>query len=187
MKKQLFAILLTILAAVTIVNGQDKFYTKSCKIFLQCTAASSPEKIEGLHKNVTCVLDSKTGNLQFAVLMKGFEFERALMQEHFNENYAETDKFPKAEFRGTIINNNEVAYTKNGSYNVHVKGALTIHGETKPVETTGSIAIKDGKPVIGATFTLLLSDYKISIPSLVSDKISKTATITIEGTLDVLK
>ena len=108
-------------------------------------AASSPEKIEGINRTVTCVVDTKTGNMQFAVLMKGFEFERALMEEHFNENYIESDKFPKAEFKGTIVDNDKVNYAKDGTYTVKVKGKLTMHGETKDVETEGKLTIQSRK------------------------------------------
>jgi len=176
-----------ILLSFSLVHAQDKFYTKTAKVFFKCTKPSSPEKIEGTNKSITCVLDTKTGNIQFAVLMKGFEFDRALMQEHFNENYVESDKFPKADFKGQIINNTDINYTKDGNYTAKVKGTLQIHGEAKNVETTGMLVIKNGKPGINASFQVQLSDYKISIPSLVSDKISNTVDIVIEGNLDPLK
>lgn len=187
MKQKILALLPVLVLVLKHSDAQDKFFTKTGKIYFNCTKPASPEKIEGVNKSITCVLDSKTGNIQFAVLMKGFEFERALMQEHFNENYAETDKFPKSEFKGQIVNNSEINYTKDGSYKAKVKGTLTIHGETKNVETTGSILIKDKKPEINASFEVLLSDYKISIPSLVNDKISNTVKITLEEKLDPLK
>ena len=83
-------------------SAQEKYFTKTGKIRFNCTGGV--EKIEALNKGVTCVLDSKTGALQFAVLLKGFEFEKALMQEHFNENYVESVKFPKAIFKGKVEN-----------------------------------------------------------------------------------
>ncbi len=187
MKRLMLPLLFTGLFAFQYAKAQDKFFTKTGKIYFNCTQPDSPEKVEGINKNITCVLDTKTGNIQFAVLMKGFEFERALMQEHFNENYVETDKFPKSEFKGQVINNGEINYTKDGRYAAKVKGTLTIHGETRNVETTGTILIKDRKPEINANFQVLLSDYKISIPSLVSDKISNTVNITLEEKLDPLK
>ena len=137
MKNLLLLLCATALLA-TSSYGQ-KYFTKNGKINFDATSASSPEKIEGVNRTVTCVVDTKTGNIQFAVLMKGFEFERALMEEHFNENYVESDKFPKAEFKGTIDNNDKVNYTKDGTYTVKVKGKLTMHGETKDVETEGKI------------------------------------------------
>src|SRR5260221_14307137 len=84
-------------------NAQGKYYTKDGKISF--FSATSVENISAVNKNVVCLLDSKTGDLQFAVLLKGFEFKKALMQEHFNSDYVESDKFPKSEFKGQITNN----------------------------------------------------------------------------------
>ena len=149
--------------------------------------SSSPERVEGVNRTVTCVWDSKTGNIQFAVLMKGFEFERALMQEHFNENYVESDKYPKAEFKGTIDNNDKVNCAMDREYAVTVKGKLTIHGESRDMETPGKLVIQNGKVNVIAEFKVLLADFKISIPGLVADKVSKTAKITVACTLEPLK
>ena len=166
-------------------NAQDKFYTKTGKIIFSSKAPL--ENIEAHNKSVTCVLDTKSGNLQFAVLMKGFEFEKALMQEHFNENYVESHKFPKAEFKGQISNNGDINYTKDGTYNAKVKGKLTIHGETKDVETDGVIVVKSGKVEADAAFPIELSDYKIEIPKVVKDNISKSVQIKVDCNLDPLK
>ncbi|MFI5188447.1 MAG: YceI family protein [Chitinophagales bacterium] len=184
MKNTFFLSLLAFTFLVS--NAQDKYFTKTGKIFFRCTK-SPLEKVEATNKSITCVLDTKTGNMQFAVLMKGFEFDRALMQEHFNENYVESSKFPRSEFRGQIINNNEINYTKDGTYAAKVKGKLQIHGETKDVESAGTLVIKDGKILSNALFTVLLSDYNISIPSLVSDKISNTVDIAVDCSLEPLK
>lgn len=166
--------------------SQDKFFTKTGKIYFQCTK-SPLEKIEATNKSITCVLDTKTGNMQFAALMKGFEFERAVMQEHFNENYVESSKFPRSEFKGQIVNNNEINYAKDGTYSAKVKGKLVVHGATKDVEAKGTIIIKQGTIQSNAVFTVLLSDYNIDIPSLVSDKISNTVNITVDCNLEPLK
>jgi len=184
--KNFLSLALMLTAIATIANGQ-KYFTKTGKINLDATSASSPEKIIGINKTVTCVVDIKTGNIQFAALMKGFEFEKALMEEHFNENYVESEKFPKAEFKGLIVNNGDVNYTKDGIYTAKVKGRLTIHGETRDVEADGKIIIQGGKINAVSDFKVLLSDYNISIPGIVSDKVSKTATIIVNCTLELLK
>jgi polyisoprenoid-binding protein YceI len=181
--------LVIVIAAVffsTVSFGQ-KYFTKSGKINFDATATSSPEKIEGVSRTATCVLDTKTGNMQFAVLMKGFVFERALMEEHFNENYVESDKFPKAEFKGAVTNNDKVNYAKDGTYVIKVKGKLTLHGETKDVETDGKLVIQSGKITAVADFQVLLADYKVSIPGLVADKIAKAAKISVNCSLELLK
>lgn len=185
MKTILIVICATLLATVT--NAQDKYFTKSGKIYFDATSPKSPENVNAITKTAVCVLDTKTGNLQFSLLMKSFEFERALMQEHFNENYVESNKFPKAEFKGTITNNSSVNYAKDGVYNVKVSGNLTMHGETKTVETSGTVTVKNGKLIAVAEFAVTLADYKITVPQLVADKVAKTATIKVDCALDVLK
>jgi len=180
-------LLLCATALLALSSYGQKYFTKNGKINFDATSPGSPEKIEGVNRTATCVVDTKTGNLQFAVLMKGFEFERALMEEHFNENYVESDKFPKTEFKGVISNNDKVDYTKDGTYAVKVKGKLTIHGETKDVETDGKLTIQGGKVNATAEFSVLLSDYKVSIPGLVADKVSKTAKISVACSLEQLK
>lgn len=185
MKKVVLAIFLLI---GTVLSGHaQKFFTKAGRIDFNATAPSSPEKIEAVNRTVTCVLDAASGNIQFAVLVKGFTFERALMQEHFNENYLESDKFPKAEFKGLISNNTSINYTKDGSYSVTVKGKLTIHGETKDTEATGKLLIQGGKITATAGFTILLSDYKVAIPGVVADKVNKSAKIDVTCALELLK
>lgn len=184
MKKQ--SVLPVLLALCTLVAGaQEKFYTKSGKIIFSSKA--SLENIEAHNKTVTCVLDSKTGNMQFAVLMKAFEFEKALMQEHFNENYLESHKYPKAEFKGQIVNNGEINYAKDGTYKANVKGKLTIHGETRDVETVGVVVVKGDKVETDAEFNIELADYKVEIPKVVKDNISKTVRITVDCNLDPLR
>ena len=144
------------------------------------------EDIEAINKSVVTLLDTKTGDIQFAVLMKGFEFKKALMQEHFNKDYVESDKFPKAEFKGQVTNNSEINYTANGTYTAKVKGKLTVHGETKDTETTGTITVKDGKLTVNSVFNVLVADYKITIPKLYRDNISKTIKVTVDCTLTSL-
>jgi uncharacterized protein YdeI (BOF family) len=181
-----FVIAITAILFSTAAFGQ-KYFTKSGKINFDATATSSPEKIEGVSRTATCVLDTKTGNIQFAILMKGFVFERALMEEHFNENYVESDKFPKAEFKGVIMSNDKVNYAKDGTYAIKVKGKLMLHGETKEVETEGKIVIQSGKIITTAEFQVVLADYKVSIPGLVADKIAKAAKISVNCSLELLK
>lgn len=185
MKKLIICILA--LFVINNITAQDKFFTKSGKISFDATSPKSPENIEGVNKTVTCVLDTKTGNLQMAVLMKVFEFDRALMQEHFNENYVESNKFPKTEFRGAIVAGSVVNYSKEGVYPVTVKGKLTMHGQTREVEAEGKLTVKAGKIQVQSVFSEQLADYGITIPQLVADKVAKTAKITVDCLLDPLK
>ena len=178
-------LLALMISGAGLVNAQDKFFTKTGKISFYSKAPM--EDIEAKNKTVAAVMDTKTGALQFSVLMKSFEFEKALMQEHFNENYVESDKFPKADFKGTVVNNSSVNYLKDGTYNTTVKGKLTIHGVTKDVEAPGVIKIEGGKIDASSTFNVLLSDFNVSIPSMVKDKVSNTIKITVDCKMDPLK
>ena len=184
MKKIILSILLSI--SVFIINGQTRYFTKKGKIFFSAT--SSIEKIEAINEKATSIIDATTGAIEFAVLMKAFHFEKALMQEHFNENYAESDKYPKAVFKGSVINIKSVDMNKNGTYPVQVKGMLTFHSETKEVLADGTLTIKDGNITDGKSqFKILLEDYKIEIPSLVKDKISKEVEIKIDLNYELFK
>jgi polyisoprenoid-binding protein YceI len=184
LKKNLMAVLALVLTA-TAAQAQDKYFTKSGKI--EFSSKAPLEDIEAKNKTAMAVLDTKSGAIQFSVQMKGFEFEKALMQEHFNENYVESDKFPKAEFKGTITNNPEINYTKPGTYTAKVKGKMTLHGVTKDVETTGTIKVTGNNVDATSTFNLQLSDYNIKIPAVVKDKISNTVRITVDTKLEPFK
>jgi polyisoprenoid-binding protein YceI len=184
LKKNLMAVLVLALTTVA-AQAQEKYFTKSGKISFESKAPL--EDIEAKNKTAMAVLDSKSGALQFSVQMKGFEFEKALMQEHFNENYVESDKHPKAEFKGTITNNSDINYTKNGTYTAKVKGKMTLHGVTKDVETTGTVKVNGSSLDATSTFNLQLSDYNIKIPSVVKDKISNNVKITVDTKLEPFK
>ena len=183
MKKILFAFSLFLLASVT--QAQNKFYTKNAKI--DFFSETPLEDIEAKNKSVVSVLDSKSGSLQFSLLIKGFEFKNEEMQEHFNEDYMESDKFPRAEFKGQIVNNAAVNYTKAGIYNIQVKGLMTIHGVTKEVQTNGTLKVDTDGLKANSTFNIAMADYGIKIPKLVRDKIAKTVKVTVDVKLDPLK
>lgn len=166
-------------------NAQSgpRFFTRDGKVKFDATASSSPEKIEALTNSATCVLDMSNGNFQWAILIKGFQFEKSLMQEHFNENYMESDKYPKATFMGNITNISEINQGKDGTYNAIVSGKMTIHGVTKEMTANGALTVSGNQVKINAGFNLNLSDYKVEIPSLVSDKIAKEAKILVDAKL----
>src|SRR5215203_826750 len=120
-------LLLLMCVASGFIKAQDKYFTKSGTITIDATTNASLETVHAVNRTARAVLDTKNGSVLFVVLMKGFEFQKALMQEHFNENYIESDKYPKAEFKGHIENNSAIDYTKEGVYDAKVKGKLTIH------------------------------------------------------------
>jgi polyisoprenoid-binding protein YceI len=178
MKKIFFLVVWIAIANITL-HAQDKFFTKTGRISF--SGKSTLSGVNAENKAVAVVLDKKTGGLQFSVLMKGFEFKKAVMQKHFNEKYLETDKFPKSEFKGEITNNALVKYATDGVYPLTAKGKLTIHGETKDVEANGTVTIKAGKPVLNSTFNILITDYKINA------NMNNKVTITVDCSLDPLQ
>jgi len=161
----------------------QNYITRTGKIVFNATSKKSPEKIEGINNEVANILDIRTGKIIFQVLIKSFKFEKELMQEHFNENYMESDKFPKADFKGNIINFDEVNFSKDGVYNIKTAGKLTIHGITSDITIPGTLTVKGNTITAKAQFSILLKDYKIQVPDLVADKVNSNATITIESNL----
>src|SRR5664279_317191 len=129
------------------------------------------EDIQGENNQVYAVLDPVSHHLAFAVLLKGFIFPKELMQIHFNENYVESDKYPKATFSGTC--SGDMDLSKDGIYQVVVKGDLNLHGVTKSMETTGQLEVKNGKIMGSSAFKIKPEDYQIIIPGVVRDKIAK--------------
>ena len=174
-------IFLLFIFSVLSSNGQ-KYLTKTGTI--KFYSETPIEKIEAHNRVVNAALDGNTGDFVFKVLMKSFEFEKALMQEHFNENYVESDQFPNATFLGKILNIKDVNLEKEGDYPVLVEGKLTIHGVTNSIKEKGTFSVKQGKINAKAKFNILLSDYKVTIPGAVGNNISKTIEITVETNLD---
>jgi polyisoprenoid-binding protein YceI len=175
MKLTFFSLLLSI--GCFSASAQDKLLTRNGSISFYSKAPL--EDIEANTQTAVSVLDKKTGQIEFSVLIKSFAFEKALMQEHFNENYLESDKFPKSVFKGRIEDLIKINFDKEGKYMVSVTGQLTLHGETQTLTTPATITIQKGGALANADFNITLSDYKISIPSLVKDKISKTVKVTV--------
>ena len=140
------------------------------------------EEIEAHNNQSVSILNTSTGDLQFSMLIRSFEFKIALMQEHFNINYMESDTYPKASFKGKITNLDKIDFKKDGTYETEASGDLTIHGVTKPITAKGTIEIKDGIPTIKSKFKVLTADYNIKIPDLVKEKIAKEIEVNVDVT-----
>ena len=119
--------------------------------------------IEATNKKVASILNPTTGDIVVSTLVRSFKFKEALVEEHFNENYMESAKFPKAIFKGKIINNKDIDYAKDGRTNIILEGKLTIHGTTKLIKEKGSITIKGGKISAKSEFDVSLAAYGIKV------------------------
>jgi len=159
----------------------QKWMTRTGKVSF--FSSTSVENIEAFNNEVAAVIDAKTGDVAFIVPVKSFKFEKALMQEHFNENYMESDKYPKAEYKGKISNPASVSFSKDGTYNVKTAGKLTMHGVTREVATTGTIVVKNGVATVKAKFMVAPADYGIKIPSVASSKIASRIEVTVDSAL----
>lgn len=175
-----FSAALVLLISVHTVWAQDTFITRNGKISFY---SSTPlENIDAVNNEVLSIIDLKKGEMAFAVLVKGFHFERALMEEHFNENYMESTKLPKATFNGKLTNLGSFDLKKDGTYPIQVEGDLTIHGVTKKFTAPGELIVKDGKLSSKSSFKLIPQDFDIAIPSVVRDKIAAAIEVTVECT-----
>lgn len=155
--KLFFTIILSVLFIST-VDAQKIFATRNGKIAFD---APSDDDVKAVNNEVTSRI-ADNGQLTFSLLIKGFKFKLAEMQDHFNDQYLESTKFPRADFKGNIVNLKEVNFSKDGTYKIAVKGNLVMHGVTKEVTVNGTLEIKGGKPIANAKFTALLKDYNIS-------------------------
>ncbi|MEZ4918503.1 MAG: YceI family protein [Saprospiraceae bacterium] len=182
MKQLLLSCLVLLLS---LPGFSQKYYTRDAQV--QFFSATPVENIEALNKNGTAVLDSETGNMQLKVLIKSFMFEKALMQEHFNENYMESNKFPSAVFKGTLVNFDKSLLKKEGKHPVTAKGTLEIHGVKKQVNIPGTITVKGGAISVASEFLVACADYDIKIPAVVRDNIAKEIKVSLKAGLEEMK
>lgn len=175
LNKTLFLSLIVLLPAGLL--AQSKLFSKEAGVsFFSKTAL---ENIEAQNNKGLCVWDIGTGQFEFLVLIKGFQFDRALMQEHFNENYMESDKYPKAGFKGNIMVDKKLLLQPNIKFQAQVSGLLTIHGVSKQISITANIKISNGIISLQAVFNVNPADYRITIPAIVADKINKNISINV--------
>jgi hypothetical protein len=173
--KHLFILVFFVAAGYT-ANAQ-KYMTKNG--YIGFYSHTPMEDIKADNNQVAGVLDIATGDIVFQVLIKSFHFERALMEEHFNENYMESEKYPKSTFKGKVTNISTVNFSKNGTYEVTVEGDLTIHNVTNKVSIKGTIEVLTGGINATSKFNVVPEDYKIEIPGVVRDKIDKNLAVTV--------
>jgi hypothetical protein len=162
-------------------NGQERYFTRTGHIDFYSHAPL--EDIRANNEQVAAFLYTKTGELSFGLLLKSFEFKKALMQKHFNENYIESDKYPKAVFKGKIENFNSVNLKENGKVEVNVTGQLIIRDQKKDIATKAILDIRENEIVATSTFITKPSDFNIKIPNAVKDNIGKEIEVNIRTVL----
>lgn len=175
--KKLILITLLLPITLTLLNAQ-KYTTRNG--YIGFYSHTPVEDIKADNNQVASILDLESGELVFQVLMRSFRFEKKLMEKHFNENYVESEKFPKATFNGKISDYQGMDTQKNGKYDVTVVGELTLHGVSREVSQKGTITINGGKIEAQSVFVIKPEDYNVEIPKIVSNKIAREIEVTVK-------
>jgi hypothetical protein len=178
MKKKL---LLFLLLSAFSIDAQEKMTTAKGVIVFE---ASVPffEPVKAVNENVNLILNAKRGIISFVVYIDRFSFERSLMEEHFNENYMESKKYPKATFKG-LIEKFDLKNITPVAKEYYIKGKITMHGKSKNIRVPAKIKkVPDGIQLI-SNFTLNSDDYNIEIPYIVRSKISKNVKVRVKAVL----
>lgn len=177
-----WGLLISVLGALSPAHAQ-KYFTKEGKIAF--TSEAIFERIEAVTHEVVAVWDWEGGELEFAVPIKSFAFEKSLMQTHFNENYLESDLFPVAYFKGAIME--RILAEQPNYYRISIAGNLTIHGVTQPITTQTVIEVTPERLKGEASFSIAVADFGIEIPWIVREKVAKVVDIAIKIDCQSLK
>jgi len=137
------------------------------------------ENIEAVNNQVSSVLVAENGQFAFLVPIKAFVFEKALMQEHFNENYMESGQYPNASFKGNIANIEEIDFTQEGEYEATFTGTMEIHGVQQTISQPVTLLIGENLVTVKAKFMVKASDYEVEIPAAKKDNISNELEVTV--------
>lgn len=171
--KKYILLILSIIALNRLVKAQI-YIGQKCNISF--FSETKVENIDAVNKVAKPILDASTGKFAIKASQSAFTFKSALMQEHYNENYIESEKFPYVTFSGKI--NESIDYSVNGLYNVTIAGNIDMHGVSMPRVITGKIEIKDGKIFMNSIFDIKVADHKIKIPTLLMLKIAEIVRVT---------
>ncbi|WP_224996629.1 YceI family protein [Cesiribacter sp. SM1] len=141
--------------------------------------SSAPmENIEAISSRAKSLLNTQTAEIAFVIPIKTFEFEKKLMQEHFNENYMESHKYPDATFKGKLSGFNP---QQKGVQKVVARGQMNIHGVNRNVEAAGTLEYRDKEIYLTAVFPVKVADYEVEIPSLVFYNIAEEVEVTVKA------
>lgn len=178
MKTAITAIMLVLLSSFTMQTANTNAYV--CKTGKIHFFSDTPiEDIEATSTAAFAVLYTDNQKISAKVKMETFDFEKELMEEHFNENYMESEKYPYGILEGTIVE--KVDWTKDGTYNVTVRGSFEVHGVKQNRDIKGTVTIKGGVPVNAkAKFDVKLADHKIKIPKAVIMNIAEVISVDVD-------
>jgi len=172
MKK--FLLLTFLFLAINFVLAQ-KYSTKNGKVHFE---ASVPlfEDVDATNSNAVAVLNSDTGDIATIVMIKNFKFKVALMEEHFNESYAETAKYPKGTFSGMLLNFKKQDLSATPK-KYTITGTLNFHGVNNKISSVANVSTQNGKIMISGNFLAKSVDYKVTIPKMVMKKVAENVNV----------
>ncbi len=171
--KKLFLIVALSTIHSTVLFSQDVYSTSKAKVSF--SSKTPIEDIDGTTNSAATVLNVKTKQVVFKIQNTSFQFKEKLMQEHFNENYIESEKFPVSNFNGKIIGDED--YTKKGDYDIVINGILDMHGKKKEYKVPGKL-VNDGNNIkLIIDFKVRLVDHNIEVPSIVFTKIAEVLNV----------
>lgn len=172
-------ILITLCLTTVNTVGSAQTLMKSQILTTHLFSAAPIEDIRAESNTGVSLLDVNTGSVFFKIPIRSFEFEKKLMQEHFNEDYLESDRYPDAEFRGRILDKPDLS--RDGTFLVRVDGTLTIHGVSRKYSTSATIRVRDGSILADSTFPVKTADHRIKIPKLVIKNIGENIRVTVSA------
>ncbi len=143
------------------------------------------ENIEATSTSVQSILNTSTKNVAFIISIRSFRFRKDLMQEHFNEKYLESDKYPNATYSGIITGDFDL--NKDGTYEVTSAGKIAMHGQEKEITTPGIFTVKNGEATLQSNFPLAVNDFNIEIPQLLFQNIADTVAVKVNITYQPFK
>ncbi len=172
-------IVLIILVIISRAGVAQICIAKTCEVSF--FSASPLENIEAIAKAPKTFLNTATNDVQIQITNTAFVFQKPLMQEHFNENYMESEKFPNTIFKGKI--NEKIDWTKEGEQKVTVTGKMSMHGVDKDITFDGIVNIKGGEITISTKFKIHVADYNIKVPSLYIQNIAEDVDVKLNAVL----
>jgi polyisoprenoid-binding protein YceI len=160
------------------VIAQDKILTKTGQITFEASVPSF-EEVKATNKISACVLNTKTGDIASVAMVKSFKFKSALMEEHFNENYIESEKYPKTIFKGKI-ESFDISKLTTQKQEFTIKGIIELHGKSKPISVIAMISKNENTITLTSNFVLNTDDFNIDLPFLISNKVSKKVEVRLD-------
>jgi hypothetical protein len=195
MKKTIM--LLTLVFGLTQINAQI-YKAKDGTTLITFFSEAPLENIEAANKGAIIVLNTTTNDIQVRVSIQNFKFKNSLMEEHFNENYMETDKkgpndangsatYPNrnAIFKGKI--NEKIDYAVDGEHKVSIPGKMELHGVTKDIVLEGTLIKKGTEIILSSKFKIKISDYNIKVPSMYVKNIAEIVDVNLNSTLEAFQ